>query len=376
VSTDLRTFRGETLEDTLRAVREELGPEAIVLREREGVIGGVGGFFGKRCVELDVAAAAPAAPAIDLYDSGDDDEPAVEPDLMRTLVEQASPFAAELADAVERFVPEPFVPEPIVTVVQEAAARPLLDPAATRRRLVDAGFEERLAADVVAEAESEHRLFAPEDPFLDQVRTVLARRIRVARPSRKRRRVVALVGGAGSGKTLTAARLCHAHATGAEERSVAALSIGPVRKALELGRSTEGIDVELAVAAGRRELRLELAQLAAVELLVVDTPALAPGDRAGLRALGGLLDVVEPDETHLLLPASLNAAAIEALLDEAVPALAPDRLLLTQLDGRGGIGAAIAASIRRRIPISFTATGAAWGLRPADPYTLAGLVLQ
>src|SRR5206468_3269487 len=105
---------------------------------------------------------------------------------------------------------------------------------------------------------------------------------------------------------------------------------------------------------GRRELRLELAKLSDVDLLVVDTPAVRT--RTEMRRLAGLLEPVEPDETHLLLPASLNAEAVEELLDAAQPLLAPDRLLLTQLDRSGDVGTAVSASIRRRIPISFCAT--------------------
>ncbi len=44
---DAKTFRGRSLDDVLPQIREELGPDAIVLRRREGLAGGVGGFFQK-----------------------------------------------------------------------------------------------------------------------------------------------------------------------------------------------------------------------------------------------------------------------------------------------------------------------------------------
>jgi len=56
-----RSFRADTLEEALRLVSDELGPEALVVRQREGVIGGIGGFFGRRCVELEVE--LPVVPA-------------------------------------------------------------------------------------------------------------------------------------------------------------------------------------------------------------------------------------------------------------------------------------------------------------------------
>ena len=64
----MRTYRGRKLEDLIPQIRAELGPDAIILRQREGLMGGVGGFFAQKCVEVD----AQAAPRVDIYD---DDKP-------------------------------------------------------------------------------------------------------------------------------------------------------------------------------------------------------------------------------------------------------------------------------------------------------------
>ena len=64
----VRTYRGRKLEDLIPQIRTELGPDAIILRQREGLMGGVGGFFAQKCVEVD----AQAAPGVDIYD---DEEP-------------------------------------------------------------------------------------------------------------------------------------------------------------------------------------------------------------------------------------------------------------------------------------------------------------
>ena len=60
----VRTYRGRKLEDLIPQIRAELGPDAIILRQREGLMGGVGGFFAQKCVEVD----AQAAPRVDIYD--------------------------------------------------------------------------------------------------------------------------------------------------------------------------------------------------------------------------------------------------------------------------------------------------------------------
>src|SRR3954454_831128 len=60
-----KTFRGATLDEVLPQIRAELGPEAIILAEREGVVGGIGGFFARKCVGVE-AVARGGAPALGL----------------------------------------------------------------------------------------------------------------------------------------------------------------------------------------------------------------------------------------------------------------------------------------------------------------------
>ena len=66
---DDKTYRGSSIEELLPRIRAELGPEAVIVCQREGLIGGVGGFFQKRCVEVD---ARPGGPGIDVYDEQDE----------------------------------------------------------------------------------------------------------------------------------------------------------------------------------------------------------------------------------------------------------------------------------------------------------------
>lgn len=85
-ASQVRTYRGRTLEELIPKIRAELGPDAIILREREGRTGGLNGFFAQRCVEVD----AQAGPTVDLYD---DDQAA-----MPTGQAQAASAAGEPSD--------------------------------------------------------------------------------------------------------------------------------------------------------------------------------------------------------------------------------------------------------------------------------------
>src|SRR3954462_5075923 len=99
------TYRGATLDEVLPRIREELGPEAVILRQREGIVGGFAGFFGKRCVEIEAQAAAmrqsePSQRVLDAYDATDQPPEEERNALLQTLLDQSSPFAVELSAAL------------------------------------------------------------------------------------------------------------------------------------------------------------------------------------------------------------------------------------------------------------------------------------
>jgi flagellar biosynthesis protein FlhF len=49
---DVRTYRARTIQDALRLIREDLGPDAAVLHTREVNGGVLGGMFGGRQIEV------------------------------------------------------------------------------------------------------------------------------------------------------------------------------------------------------------------------------------------------------------------------------------------------------------------------------------
>ena len=417
-------------------IREQLGPEAIIVRQREGIVGGIGGFFGKRCFEVEAEPplpvpaapkpmAMPATAITSAYTARDSATLELEPDhvddIFGSLLDETSVFASTLAEAIERepvpelepeleaepelepeLEPEPAFqpiaveelapgppPPPIVVDAPAAAelarAEPVEQPVVIT--LSEALLDPKLAQRVVAEAMSQLRAFDPDEPFVNQVRETLARTIRTKRLNGDyRRRVIALVGPPGSGKTAAAARLCEAHL--ASGRRVAALSLEPLRQALELARLTQDLDVELAAADQPGLVEFAAQKLARAETVVVDAPGIDPGDEAGWATLAALLRPLRVHETHLVLPAALLPSDLDDFIGAASQALRVDRILLTHLDdlfslgrpslgrpslGRPSLGPAVAAAIRAEIPISATAT--AERLVPADSHRLAAAIL-
>src|SRR5271165_3036586 len=60
-----RVYRGRSVEELVPQIQRELGAEAIIVRRREGLTGGVLGFFQRAFVEIE---AMPGGPGVDVYD--------------------------------------------------------------------------------------------------------------------------------------------------------------------------------------------------------------------------------------------------------------------------------------------------------------------
>src|SRR3954469_10835410 len=94
----VKTFRGKSLEELLPQIRAELGPDAIVLRRREGTAGGVGGVFSRPYVEVDAGAPNATDRPLEIRTARATTEGLSSP-AVQALFEQATPFADALAAA-------------------------------------------------------------------------------------------------------------------------------------------------------------------------------------------------------------------------------------------------------------------------------------
>jgi SRP54-type protein, GTPase domain len=95
-----RVYRGRTVEELIPRIEADLGPDAIVVRRREGLTGGVLGFFQHPWVEIE---ATPGSPGVDVYDEPHSVEPpdpvgpeapAAQPAAPSPAAPGAPPFAA------------------------------------------------------------------------------------------------------------------------------------------------------------------------------------------------------------------------------------------------------------------------------------------
>jgi flagellar biosynthesis GTPase FlhF len=421
IEPEARTYFGDSLEELLPKIRAELGPDALIVRQREGVVGGIGGFFGRKCVEVEARGALvrnslPPRAVIDAYDTGepweglpddlDDFEPepeaaaaeerAARNTLLETLLAQTSPFAEELSTKLQAepavVEPEPvFEPEPAPAAEPPVPARPrrretssarsapapvsLDELAGIRSELLAAAVPVRMAGDIVAEVERSLRPFEPGVPARELARRALARRIPTSAGWRTKRRTVALVGLPGSGRTLAAAGLCAAYVR--DGRSVTAISLEPARTAMRLAELT-GDDVGFQIA-DAPDLAARVRDVVRdAQVVVADTPPLVdPVDGNRLAATLELLGALDPDETHLVLPATTPLDDARTLVESLAPHRLPSRLIVSHADAARASGVPVGLALAHRIPISFIGAGASLGsLRPAESDQLSRMVLQ
>jgi len=479
---DVKTFRGRSLEEILPQIREELGPEAIVLRRREGLTGGVGGFFQRPYVEVDARGPLGDERALEIRNDRATAEGLSSP-AVQALFEQATPFADALAaaardaspqddffsatvsehrrldagppapaggdltavgfdedffapanrpgatglygpqpnqDAIRRAAPKPpsapeaepvimspqAKPEPEPELEAEApedengsapafafdaptgfaiprAPRPAGRAGATEsepllpyrpeaadeaeQRLVAAGLSQALAADIVREAVVHGLPFTSPGNIRKLVRNVLAGRIDVFRKLGTEPRTIALVGGGGAGKTSTVAYIAASYvAVGAD---VAVISL---RGDTTLAARLQPLGVAVIQAKDGEQAKKRLGAARPL-ITLIDTPAVGlSSPPAEITVLAAELRLLEVNETHLALPATLSAAAADELAEALAP-LGATHVVLSHADETKRPGAPIELALKAGHPLSYICARS--GVSPADPAELAAQLL-
>jgi flagellar biosynthesis protein FlhF len=393
---ETRTYQGASLEELLPQIRAELGAGAVITRRREGVTGGFAGFFGKRCVEVEAQAGGPmpAVPARSVFDAYDSAVALEEDDggpVIRSLIEQASPFADALDEALAQAPADvqpavPHSPEPAFQGLDLVSANGTVEVAARQvlaagwddvaSELVAAGMPRSVVEGIVNDAARTLAPFDPDASPADLVRRMLARKMRVEHGWYTKSRVIALVGPAGSGKTLTAAKLAHAYAA-RSPFTVRTVSLEPGDGADRLAALTEGLEIDRRSADTVETMKAAVRAPGQDGLVVVDTPPVSAGDAEGIAALGRLLAAARPDETHLVTPAGYDARSLlhlNAALDATCPV---NRILISRVDEAPSAAVAVGVSLSLKRPISYLSDGRRPqdGVRPADAVELASLVM-
>jgi flagellar biosynthesis protein FlhF len=318
----LKRYRGKTLKEALRAVREDLGPHALVLSTQVVQDHGPRGWLGGTVVEIAAA-------------------------IERPDVAEVSEVRHTVNDPIEREL--------------EALAA----------RLGASGLEPGIARAVAASHPIEKRRTASAA----NLHTTLAAQLQsLAAPDDGFAPVEVFVGPPGAGKTTTIAKIA------AQQRSRQGRRLGLVAAdgyrvgAVEqLRLYAEVIGAPLTVARSTDELDDALAE--ARRPILIDTPGRSPGDdvsREMFRAIGRQPGV----RTHLVLPANLPPGHLRRTLDRFHEAR-PSRVVITKLDEADSLAPLVGVLREAALPISYVGTGqrVPEDLHRATPPAIAAWVL-
>lgn len=172
------------------------------------------------------------------------------------------------------------------------------------------------------------------------------------------RRVIALAGPTGAGKTTTVAKIAGRACFGPGMR-VALVSIDSYRVfgAQHLATYATLMGLPFHTAAKPEALAGLLAgPLAGADLVLIDTSGRSPRDTDGIETIRGVLGDAAGLEVQLVLPATSRCRDMAAAL-QAFSALPVSGLIFTKLDEAGSRGAVFTTALKARLPVSYLGTG-------------------
>jgi flagellar biosynthesis protein FlhF len=194
---------------------------------------------------------------------------------------------------------------------------------------------------------------------------------------RGERKVVALVGATGVGKTTTIAKLA-ANFRLRDQVKMGLVTVDTYRIAAveQLRTYAEIIDLPMKVVTNPIEMRRALDDLIGLDLVLIDTAGRSPRDELQIQELKRLLQEARVDEVHLVLSLTSSLRSLLASAEKFASANASS-LILTKLDEAAGLGNLLALSRDVSLPISYLTTGqdVPNDIEPARANRIARLIL-
>jgi flagellar biosynthesis protein FlhF len=383
---DVRTFRARTIQDALRLVRQELGPDAAILHTRDVQSRGLFGLLrGPRQVEVTASTQVavprrlpPKSDGIDLsrpeeiaalttptrHDAARPQRPAAD-DLRQQLNDLQSMVEALCRRSHHEGTHD--LPDALFQLFTD---------------LIEAEVSESLARELVDRVRRESRGTELNDAVLVKARIarMIEDEIQVAGPialTPGQTRVAALVGPTGVGKTTTIAKLA-ANYRLKQRRKIGLITVDTYRIAAveQLRTYADIIDLPMAVVSTPRDMRDALARMSDLDLVLMDTAGRSPRDEIKIQELKAMLAEAKADEVHLVLSAVGSAVSLIKTAEQ-FSSVVPTALLLTKLDEATGLGNLLPLVRASHLPLSYMTDGqnVPDDIAVAEPRRLARLVL-
>jgi flagellar biosynthesis protein FlhF len=409
----IRKFEAPSVQEALQQVRQELGPDAVILYTRKLKRGG---FLGLGSVEVaEVTAGVDLGPesnssgATPAY-TGPAERAAALGSASLSL--GAGRSSAGMGALRPKTAPgSVFTPQPVpsasaqerrqdvfqselndgkvlagVTLSRSAPRKTGPDLHPELRRVLDLllknGVEEAVAQNALAPAQREilERGYPRAGTLGQLVTRTLGSQLKVSGPIETtpgKARVIAFIGPTGVGKTTTLVKLASQYAL-VHQLKVALLTadtyrIGAVEQ-LRIYRDI--IDIPFEAVSSPEEVGPALKRHADRDLIFFDTAGRSPQNRRQIQDLKAFMEAARPAETHLCVSATTKNADLMPIVGKF--ALVPvNRFLVTKLDETRQHGLLLNLAANFQVPISYLTTGQSvpHDIEVATPERMAELVL-
>lgn len=377
----VKRYVANSFAEALIQAKQELGTEAMIVESKKLRVGGLLGFFRREVTELTVAfdqstlkkapprsyasSSAPAAASVTQPQTAGP----------KTVQAPAAPPAPAAVPAQSGATPVP-APLPVHNLAslerEIAALRTVVARMADRSgsdahppdlqgfsRLVYDGLVGR-GADEAAAYEIAQRVWTGGSEGQDTLRQELQRMLGPAAPIQARpgeRRVIALVGPTGVGKTTTLAKLA-ARFTLDQRLQVALITSDTFRIAAidQIRTYADILGVPVYAVDTPEEVAQAMLDTADKDLVLVDTGGRNHRDTARMQELRDFLFILQPDETHLVFSLTANPKDAMDALDTYI-SLGVNRLTFTKLDEATCPGLMLNIRLRCNQPVSYITNG-------------------
>ncbi len=373
------------MKHALARVREELGPNAVIVSSRTvRKQGGLFGVLGRRVLEVTAAVEergrgeapllrGPISSELDtprafkrgVYEDLRAVKQAVDPvlDEVRSIREQIASLDQRVAPSHADVLADlSQIRSLLASLVGSGSVAPDAEGTAAQRVfyfLLARGIDEPLARSLVQRIVS--RVDSGGLGDLERLKLNLAAEMRADLFRTERGappgRVQVFAGPTGVGKTTTIAKLA-ARANRASPGStlIVTTDVHRVAAVEQMIRFGEMIEVPVEVAIGPEDLGRTLSAHSKIERVFVDTPGRSHRDPGMARALAALLDAVPEAELMLVLSTTMRAVDSREIL-EAYTGLPVSRLVMTKLDETRIYGELYNCAVRSGRPIACVTTG-------------------
>jgi flagellar biosynthesis protein FlhF len=329
---NVRRYQARSMQDAMRQVREQQGPDAVILSSRR-----VDGML-----EIVAATEAPAEQVAPVRPSTSRSaRPTVaDPDLaaMRRELRDLRALLAQQQVLSERD--------------QWAVRHPLA--ASITERLVECGFEDTLARSLIGGLQEDQ---APEEAW-SRLRTRLSASIATVQPSvLERGGVLALVGPTGAGKTTTLSRLAlhRIRRLGADSVTLVTLDRQRIGAHKQLQAFGQMAGVPVILLESERDLVGLASRAASGHLILVDTEGRSARDAAERKLFAQIRHLIDV-ETWLVIPATHQAGVLRQVL-RAFQSCEPSALVLTKIDESERLGEILSVLLEQHLGLVFQSDG-------------------